>query len=64
VSKPHYSALFASHLSDIVTQIVVPNLMLRESDEELFEDNPAEWIQKASSRLLVKLFLLLFLGTT
>jgi len=61
VSKQHYSSLFAGHLSDIVTQIVVPNLMLRESDEELFEDNPAEWIQKVrcayrdlSLRLLCK----------
>ena len=46
VSKQHYSALFAGHLAEIVSQIVVPNLLLRESDEELFEDNPTEWIQK------------------
>jgi len=48
VSKAHYSALFSGEgmLSQILTSIVVPNLMLRESDEELFEDNPTEWITK------------------
>ena len=33
-------------LEQIVQQIVVPNLRLREADEELFEDNPQEWIQR------------------
>lgn len=48
VSKLHYSHLFSNDeaLTQIVEQIVVPNLVLRESDEELFEDNPTEWIQK------------------
>ena len=48
VSKNHYATLFSSgdSLTQIVEQIVVPNLLLRESDEDLFEDNPTEWIQK------------------
>ena len=47
VSKQHYMHLFGNQesLEQIVQQIVVPNLRLREADEELFEDNPQEWIQ-------------------
>ena len=33
-------------MTSIVESIVLPNLMLRESDEELFEDNAAEYIRR------------------
>ena len=48
VSKQMHSSLFADPgtLQQIVEKIVVPNLRLREMDEELFEDNPADYIQR------------------
>ncbi|KAG5184186.1 Cse1-domain-containing protein [Tribonema minus] len=48
VSKQMHSALFAEEatLRQITENIVVPNLGLRDSDEELFEDNPSDYIQR------------------
>ena len=43
-----HAAMFQDEatLRQIVQAIVVPNLQLRESDEELFEDNPEEYVQR------------------
>ena len=38
----HYSFFQSAHLQSIVTNVVVPGLRIRESDEEDFEDNPLE----------------------
>lgn len=46
VSKLMHKNLFQEEatLQEIVVKIVIPNLMFRESDEELFEDDPREYI--------------------
>ena len=46
VQKQMHKALFQDEatLRQIVAQIVIPNLMFRESDEERFEDDPREFI--------------------
>ncbi|CAJ1942948.1 unnamed protein product [Cylindrotheca closterium] len=46
VEKKMHNALFQeqSTLQQIVTSIVIPNLMVREADEEKFEDDPQEYI--------------------
>jgi len=46
VGRAFYRHLFEdeSTLRQIVSHIVIPNLMVRESDEENFEDNPQEFI--------------------
>jgi exportin-2 (importin alpha re-exporter) len=46
VQKPMHRALFQEDatLRQIISKIVIPNLMLREVDEERFEDDPEEFI--------------------
>jgi exportin-2 (importin alpha re-exporter) len=46
VSKPLHRAIFQeeSTLQEIISKIVVPNLMIRSKDEECFEDDPQEFI--------------------
>ena len=46
VAKPMHKALFQdqSTLLQIIAKIVIPNLMIREVDEERFEDDPQEFI--------------------
>mmetsp|Transcript_36288 Transcript_36288/g.87897 ORF Transcript_36288/g.87897 Transcript_36288/m.87897 type:complete len:977 (+) Transcript_36288:29-2959(+) len=46
VEKKMHNNLFQerSTLEQIVTSIVIPNLMVREADEEKFEDDPQEYI--------------------
>lgn len=46
-SKQHNVGIFNENvLRDIVQQIVIKNLTATENDEELFEDNPIEYIRK------------------
>jgi exportin-2 (importin alpha re-exporter) len=42
----HYSFFQPAHLQSIVNNVVVPGLQIRESDEEDFEDNPLEYMQR------------------
>ena len=46
--RPHYKDLFSSQdiLKSICQNVIVPNMMFRDADEELFEDNPEEYIRK------------------
>lgn len=46
--RPHYKQLFedASVLSSICEKVIIPNMEFRTSDEELFEDNPEEYVRK------------------
>lgn len=48
VSKKMHEGLFSGvdRLTQIITSVVVPNLTMRENDEDLFEDNPTEYIQR------------------
>lgn len=48
VVKSMHSQLFAQEntLQQICEKVVVPNLKLRDSDEELFELNPMDYIQR------------------
>ena len=49
VVKPvRHKELFQSPeiLSNICEKIILPNMTLRESDEELFEDDPIEYIRR------------------
>jgi len=45
--RPQYASLFAeqSTLTSICEKVLVPNMKLRESDIELFEDNPFQYIR-------------------
>lgn len=45
---PRYFVLFdnESALNDITEKIILPNVTLRESDEELFEDDPIEYVRR------------------
>jgi len=46
--RPHYKDLFSAQdtLRSICEKVIVPNMMFRDADEELFEDNPEEYIRK------------------
>ncbi|XP_044745803.1 exportin-2 [Coccinella septempunctata] len=46
--RPHYKNLFEDHnvLSSICEKVIIPNIQFRASDEELFEDNPEEYIRR------------------
>lgn len=46
VGKPMHRPLFQDEqtLKQIIAKIVIPNLMIRETDEEKFEDDPQEFI--------------------
>ncbi|KAG7360691.1 Cse1 family protein [Nitzschia inconspicua] len=46
VSRPLYAHLFQADdaLKQIVSSIIIPNMMARESDVEMFEDNPQDYI--------------------
>ena len=46
--RPSYKELFAneSTLTEICEKVIVPNVYFRESDEELFEDNPEEYVRR------------------
>jgi Cse1 len=47
VARSVHHALFSGEeiLKEICTRVVIPNMKLRESDIETFEDNPAEYIR-------------------
>ncbi|KAJ7801877.1 CAS/CSE protein [Mycena olivaceomarginata] len=46
IRSNHYSSLFAGPtLSTIIQSIIVPNVLFRESDEEMFTDDPLEFIR-------------------
>ena len=51
-SKPMHAPMFKEEatLRQIVESIIIPNMMIRETDEELFEDNPIEYIRKVNVR--------------
>ncbi|XP_041358734.1 exportin-2-like [Gigantopelta aegis] len=46
--RPSYKSLFEdpSTLASICEKVIVPNIQLRAADEELFEDNPEEYIRR------------------
>ncbi|KAJ8305405.1 hypothetical protein KUTeg_015950 [Tegillarca granosa] len=46
--RPSYKSLFEdpSTLSSICEKVIVPNIQFRDADEELFEDNPDEYIRR------------------
>ena len=46
--RPHYKDLFADPniLSSICEKVILPNMDFRPWDEELFEDNPEEYIRR------------------
>jgi exportin-2 (importin alpha re-exporter) len=47
-SMPEHAAAFQSDetLGQIIEKVILPNVSLRESDEELFEDEPIEFIRR------------------
>mmetsp|Transcript_6873 Transcript_6873/g.12139 ORF Transcript_6873/g.12139 Transcript_6873/m.12139 type:complete len:959 (+) Transcript_6873:172-3048(+) len=45
VANIRLTNLFRPVLGDLVSKVIVPNIQLRESDIELFEDNPLEFIR-------------------
>ena len=46
--KQHYKDIFSNEetLKSIISQVVVPNVSLREVDHEVFEDDPDEFIRR------------------
>lgn len=46
--RPSYKEIFAdeSTLRSICEKVIVPNMYFRETDEELFEDNPEEYVRR------------------
>lgn len=46
--RPSYKDLFAdqSTLTSICEKVIIPNIQFRETDEELFEDNPEEYLRR------------------
>jgi len=46
--RPHYKDLFQDEgtLQSICQNVIVPNMEFREADEEVFEDNPEEYIRR------------------
>ncbi|KAF7294456.1 Importin N-terminal domain-containing protein [Mycena kentingensis (nom. inval.)] len=48
IRSTHYASLFTgSTLSAVITSIIVPNVFFRESDEEMFTDDPLEFIRSS-----------------
>ncbi|KAJ7050487.1 importin alpha re-exporter [Mycena amicta] len=48
IRSTHYASLFSGEtLSAIIKSIVVPNVFFRESDEEMFTDDPLEFIRSS-----------------
>ncbi|KAF7309671.1 Importin N-terminal domain-containing protein [Mycena indigotica] len=48
IRTTHYAAIFSGEtLSAIIKSIVVPNVFFRESDEEMFADDPLEFIRSS-----------------
>ena len=47
-SMPEHASAFESEavLSQVIEKVILPNVSLRESDEELFEDEPIEFIRR------------------
>jgi len=47
-SRPHYRKLFEDQtiLASICEKVIIPNIHFREVDEELFEDNPEEYMRR------------------
>ena len=47
-SMPEHASVFQAEgtLSQIIEKVILPNVSLRESDEELFEDEPIEFIRR------------------
>lgn len=47
-SMPEHASVFQSEaiLSQVIENVILPNVSLRESDEELFEDEPIEFIRR------------------
>ncbi len=48
IERPTYKALFEDEnmLRNICQNVIVPNMQFRDSDEELFEDNPEEYLRR------------------
>ena len=46
--RPTYKDLFAdpTTLRSICEKVIIPNIQFREADEELFEDNPEEYLRR------------------
>ncbi|CAH1253654.1 CSE1L [Branchiostoma lanceolatum] len=46
--RPHYKHLFEdpATLSSICEKVIIPNMEFRDSDQELFEDDPEEYIRR------------------
>lgn len=46
VKLPTYLPFFESSLEQLIEQVIIPNIILRDQDEELFEDDPIEYIRR------------------
>ena len=48
IERPTYKSLFEDEnmLRNICQNVIVPNMQFRESDEELFDDNPDEYLRR------------------
>ena len=48
IERPTYKHLFQDEatLRNVCENVIIPNMQFRESDEELFEDNPEEYIRR------------------
>ena len=48
IERPTYKTLFEdeSMLRNICENVIIPNMQFRDSDEELFEDNPEEYLRR------------------
>ena len=48
IERPAYKSLFEDEnmLRNICQNVIIPNMQFRESDEELFEDNPEEYLRR------------------
>ena len=48
IERPTYQSLFEdpATLQNICQNVIVPNMQFRDTDEELFEDNPEEYIRR------------------
>ena len=46
--KPHYAPLFGAPgiLQALCERVIVPNMQLRDSDQEIFEVDPEEYIRR------------------
>lgn len=56
VAHAHSWKILKPHISQIIEQIIFPIMQFNEKDQELYEDDPVEYVRQKFGRVLVFFF--------